>query len=445
MIQYFTCSLFFDSASLIMLFLILFIGISIGSFAQRYLKGDSRRGFFFFYLSLLIVSLGVVATTDNIFILLASWCISNLILVRLMIHKANWQAAFQSGLLAAKNYLIGGFLIGMAFLLLYFESGEVSIQKIIYQNAKAPSSIIPLLLLLVGAMTQSAILPFHRWLISSLNSPTPVSAIMHAGLVNGGGFLLIRFAPLFLNQPYLLSIILLIGIITAVTGTCWKLMQSDVKRMLACSTMGQMGFMFVQCGLGLFPAAMAHLVMHGMFKAYLFLASSSAAQEKRFDLNFTLKPKVLTQVLLCGLVGSYSFSLVSDKSWMSGDSTLVLMVIVFLTACQTSIPIFSLKARFKLLSALILTSSLSVFYGLSVSVIEMFMEPMHLMQPQPLNGLHFVTIFILLISWSSVLFFDKIKKITSFQHRLRKAYVLNLNASQPDSKTTTPYRNNYKY
>ena len=108
---------------------------------------------------------------------------------------------------------------------------------------------------------------------------------MHAGLINGGGFLLARFAPMLAIQPPILNLIFIAGITTALLGTLWKLMQSDVKRMLACSTMGQMGFMIAQCGLGLFPAAVAHLSWHGLFKAYLFLSTGSAAKEKRLDLD----------------------------------------------------------------------------------------------------------------------------------------------------------------
>ena len=87
---------------------------------------------------------------------------------------------------------------------------------------------------------------------------------MHAGLVNGGGFLIVRFAPLYLNYPGILNIIFIIGLSTAIMGTLWKLMQSDIKRMLACSTMAQMGFMIAQCGLGLFSAAIAHIILHGL-------------------------------------------------------------------------------------------------------------------------------------------------------------------------------------
>ena len=167
---------------------------------------------------------------------------------------------------------------------------------------------------------------------------------MHAGLVNGGGFLLARFAPLYVEHSILLTAIFVIGLATALLGTLWKLMQSDVKRMLACSTMGQMGFMLAQCGLGLFPAAVAHLVWHGLFKAYLFLASGGAAQEKRLDLGYPPKPATFFLALLCGVAGSLGFALTSAQSWFAGDTTLVLMVVAFLAASQFALPILREKA-----------------------------------------------------------------------------------------------------
>ncbi len=230
-----------------------------------------------------------------------------MLLVSLMIHKSNWKAAQASGRMAAKNLYIQYASNGYGFFLFYLVTGESSISGVIQKNAHSTTMIVALVCILLSAMMQSAQWPFHKWLISSLNSPTPVSAMMHAGLINGGGFLLIRFAPLYLQQPFLLNAMFIIGLITAIFGTLWKLMQSDVKRMLACSTMGQMGFMFLQCGLGLFPAAIAPSHLHGMFKAYLFLASGQAAQEKRFDLGYPPKPLRFIVALMCGFAGSLVF------------------------------------------------------------------------------------------------------------------------------------------
>ncbi|MBU6141453.1 MAG: proton-conducting membrane transporter, partial [Proteobacteria bacterium] len=305
-----TDSLFYiDGLAKIVIFLILFIGLVVALFAKKYLKGDSKYTSFFIALPLVIVSVIITVSTNNIFLFLVSWLLSNAILVVMMIHKPNWRSAFASGKLAAKNFLIGFFCLSLGLILLYNQSGHSSIQSILdFQYVNQTKLTIALLLILIGAMTQSAIYPFHSWLTSSLNSPTPVSALMHAGLVNGGGILLARFAPLYLNSPKILTAIFIIGITTALIGTFWKLVQSSVKNMLACSTMGQMGFMLAQFGLGLFSAAIAHLFWHGCFKSYLFLTSGAAAQEKKFDLNYPPSLSSFTSALICGIFGILSFS-----------------------------------------------------------------------------------------------------------------------------------------
>jgi NAD(P)H-quinone oxidoreductase subunit 5 len=323
--------------------------------------------------------------------------------------------------------------------MLYVSTGETSIQVLVHTSA---GDTFALVLLLIGAMTQSAIWPFHKWLISALNSPTPVSAIMHAGLVNGGGFLLVRFAPLYFHHETLLSAIFVIGFTSALLGMLWQLMQSDIKRMLACSTMGQMGFMLAQCGLGLFPLAVAHLVYHGMFKAYLFLASGGIAQEKRFDLGYPPKPFTFICALMCGAVGSFGFAYVSGKSWFAGDTTLILMFLTFLVASQFALPILRNKTLQNMPFALIATTFIGLAYGGSVRLIIWAMEPMKLMQPQPLNGFHIAGIIALTLGWLSMLFCRHQKKISQW---MAKNYVTLLNASQPHPDTVTAHRNNYKY
>lgn len=428
-----------------MITLVVFIGLCVGSFAYRYLKGDTQYWPFFIRLAVLIGSVMIMVSADHLLLLLVTWCLSNGLLVRLMIHKSGWKAAKASGLLATKNFVWGAICVASALIVFYEATGETSIQALVQQNTLSPILLIALGLLLIGVMTQSAIWPFHRWLLSSLNSPTPVSAIMHAGLINGGGFLLVRFAPLYLQSPALLTILVVIGFCTALLGTLWKLMQSDVKRMLACSTMGQMGFMFVQCGLGLFPAAVAHLVWHGMFKAYLFLSSGSAAKEKRVDQGYPPSPVALFCALVCGLTGSFSFAVSSGKTWASGDSTLVLIVVAFLTGSQFALPLLRSKPMRTLPLALIGTGLFGVVYGGSVQLIAWFMAPMGLLQPQPLNGFHIAGILALTLAWLSRLFLPTSQKGASTPAWMLKGYVTALNASQPHPDTVTTHRNHYHY
>lgn len=435
-----------DPLAMIMVSLVAFIGLCVGSFAMRYLKGDTKYQAFFVQLTLLIGSVSVMVSADNLILLFIAWCLSNVLLVKLMIHKSSWKAAKASGVLAFKNYVLGAACMAAAFVLLYYVTDETSVQELVKSNHSAAPLVLPALsLLLIGAMTQSAIWPFHRWLISSLNSPTPVSAIMHAGLVNGGGILLTRFAPLYLQYSHLLTAIFVIGMTTALLGTLWKLMQSDVKRMLACSTMAQMGFMFAQIGLGLFPAAVAHLVWHGLFKAYLFLGSGGAAQEKRFDLRYPPKPLAFMCALVCGTVGSFGFAFASGKSWAAGDTTLVLMLASFLSASQFALSILSRQTVKNLIPALIFTSLFGLLYGGSVQLITWVMEPMQLMQPQPLNGFHIAGMLALIVTWLFTLFSSLYKKTSKPPAWMLKGYVAALNASQPAPSTVTSHHNQYTY
>ena len=217
----FQSSAFFsiDALATLMIALVSFMGCCIASFSYRYLQGDSQFRSFFIQLVALIFSVLIMVSANDLILLWGAWCVSNALLVRLMIHKSSWKAARASGTLAAKNYLLGALCMAIAFILLYLQNGDTNIQVLIHENSQSPLTLVALIFLLIAAMTQSAIYPFHRWLISSLNSPTPTSALMHAGIVNGGGLVLTRFALLFLQVPYLLTVIFIIGVATALIGT----------------------------------------------------------------------------------------------------------------------------------------------------------------------------------------------------------------------------------
>ncbi len=434
-----------DALSLIMSGLIGFIGLCVAAYATRYLKGDNYYKRFFLTLGLMISSLMILVSADHLALFMGAWAAANLLLVRLMVHKDGWRAAKESGKLALKHFALGFAAMAGGFALLYAQTGETSLQAIVNSTYDPAILMIALASITVGAMVQCGLWPFHGWLISSLNSPTPTSAIMHAGLVNGGGFLIARFSPLYAQLPDLLTILFIAGMITALVGTLWKLMQNDIKRMLACSTMGQMGFMIVQSGLGLFPAAIAHLCWHGMFKAYLFLSSGSAAQEKRLDLGYPPSIKVFTLSLICGAVGTVAFIWASGKSIMAGDTTLFLIGMAFIAGVQIALPMLK-TATFKALPlAGIATIVAGGLYGLSIQAFENLLLPMNIMQPQELNAVHIAGFAALFAAWLGILFGrnkDHDKKIPSW---MQKVYVSMLNASQPHPKTITAHRNHYSY
>lgn len=438
-----------DALAKIMIGVVGFIGSLVWIFAKRYLQGDQRYSKFVVKLVFLCLTVMLMICADNLVLFFCTWCLSNGLLVSLMVHKAGWRAATASGWLAARTFSLGAAFLAGGFIALYLMTGELSIQKIIHLTRLLGSEqlllTLPLGCLLVAAMTQSAIWPFHRWLLSSLNSPTPVSAMMHAGLINGGGLLLARFAPLYLIEIDLLLMIFIVGLVTALVGTLMKLMQHDYKRMLACSTMSQMGFMLLQCGLGLFPAAVAHLCWHGLFKATLFLGSGSAAQDKR-ELSKASPPlRTLILGLSSGLLGSYCFAIASGKDWFVIDSTLVLVGIAFLMTAQLSITLLTELQRQGIWFAPLMSALVGAGYGWSVFSITHFLAGLPLSAAQPLHAVHILGLAVLALSWLAILYRHQLAKTRVLQQLIKPSYVRLLNMSQPHPATITSHRNDYHY
>ncbi|MEZ5950505.1 MAG: proton-conducting transporter membrane subunit [Planctomycetaceae bacterium] len=361
-----------DSLSWVMAGLILFVVVNVLAYSNRYLAGDKNQPRHRRYVLLLAASVMAMVFADHLLVLLAGWAMSNLLLVMLMIHKDHWRAARNSGLLALRTFGFGFVVLGMGFWLLAESAGTASIGSIV-QGTSEPTTmhLVALLLIAIAALTQSAAWPFHRWLTSSLNSPTPVSALMHAGLVNGGGFLLVRFAPLFATQSVLLHGLFLAGLITAVVGSFWKLLQTDIKRMLACSTMGQMGFMLMQCGMGLFAPAISHLCWHGLFKAYLFLSAGSVVHDKRTGIATQLSPPRILFACLAGLCGAFAFTLTSGTGLSFADTSSLMIALAFMASTQLAVGLLGKPlSSSRVLSTFLVGAGSGGMYGLSIRLVE---------------------------------------------------------------------------
>jgi len=257
----------FDNLAILSASLIIFISVIIFFYAKNYLTGEKTRLKFLTIIPILAISLITTFSADNIFIMAIAWLMSNLLLIALIIYKTSWREAVNSGRLVLKNFIFGFSCLSLGLLIISYMTKSFTISNITANSdISSPQLMLPCTLILIAIFSQSALYPFHKWLLSSLNSPTPASALMHAGLINGGGIIFARLSPLFFKVPELLTIAFIVGIFSAIIGTFWKLIQANVKLMLACSTMSQMGFMIAQCAMGLFPAGIAHLFWHGMFK-----------------------------------------------------------------------------------------------------------------------------------------------------------------------------------
>lgn len=434
-----------DRLSWVMAALIVFVVVNVLAFSRRYLAGDRDARGHRRNVLLLGASVLVLGFADHFLVLLAGWVAADLLLVRLMIHGGRWTAARNAGLLALRTFGIGFVLLGAGLWLLAESSGSASVRGMIAAAPGSHTASLGLVLIALAAMTQSAAWPFHRWLTSSLNSPTPVSALMHAGLVNGGGFLLVRFAPLYLARPALLHGLFVAGLVTATVGTFWKLLQPDVKRMLACSTMGQMGFMLMQCGMGLFGPAISHLCWHGLFKAYLFLNSGAVVREKhRPESAGRPTPARLIAAGLAGVLGALAFSSASGIGARLTDTGGLMSGLAFLTAAQLAFGMLQAPTTAsRLFAASLVAAGAGGLYGLSVRLVEAALAPMHETLAQPMDAVYAAGFLVLALGWLA-LNLGLPGRLES-RARWKRLYLAALNGSRPAPKTVTAVRTSYQY
>lgn len=270
-----------DAVSLVMLTLVTFVGWIVVRFATTYLRGEPGQSRFLGWLMLTLAAVCLLATAGGLVQLVAGWSLASLALHRLLIFYPDRPAARRA---AGKKFVAARAsdlaLLGAAGLLV-LAYGSLDIGAILGRarlGEGGPSAIGAAALLALAAALKSAQFPFHGWLTESIEAPTPVSALLHAGVINAGGFLLIRFADVLLLAPGVLAALAAIGGLTALFGGLVMLTQPAVKTSLAWSTVGQMGFMIFQCGLALFPIALLHIVAHSLYKAHAFLASGEAVE-----------------------------------------------------------------------------------------------------------------------------------------------------------------------
>lgn len=267
-----------SGSQLLLGLLTLFVSAIVASFSLRYMRGNPRRNGYFAGLGTLAAAVLVFVLTDSVLIFALGWLASGIMLARLIGHADGWDEAAAAARRARRAFLFGDTAVVLALTLLAWHAGSLALTPILAETAAMPAWLqtSAALLLLVGAAARCALPPFSGWLLTSMTAPTPVSALMHAGLVNAGGFLLLRFVPLFEAAPLARLIAVAVGLMAALWGLGIMVVRSDVKRSLAGSTVSQMGFMIMSCGLGAYAAALWHIVAHGLFKAWLFLGANSA-------------------------------------------------------------------------------------------------------------------------------------------------------------------------
>ena len=265
------------------------VGLVVQSFAGRNLQGDLRGRRFFVLASLLTAATTSVAYAVTLGLLCASWIVAGIALTALVAHRATWGPAPRSARRTRRSLQVGDGALLVATVLAVASVGEVDLRSPTGAVDELANASIPVLgwsvlsvvavLLTVASVSRSALVPLHRWLPATIAAPTPVSALLHAGVVNGAGVLLVRLAPVFGSSAAATHLAFAAGVVTAWYATTVMLVRSDVKGNLAWSTAGQMGFMTVQVAIGAFAAALVHIVGHGMYKAALFLGAGGAVTD----------------------------------------------------------------------------------------------------------------------------------------------------------------------
>jgi len=270
-----------DRLSLVMVLVVLFVGFLIHLYSAGYMKGDPGYRRFFFCLNLFVFFMLVLVLADNLALTFVGWegvGLCSYLLIGFWYEKTSaanaGRKAFVVNRIGDFGFILGTLLAASTFgTLNYSDIGRlIATGPAVQQGVLAAIA----LLLFVGAMGKSAQFPLHVWLPDAMEGPTPVSALIHAAtMVNAGVYLMCRIAPLLNAAPVVLPVIATVGLITALYASFSALGQSDIKRVLAYSTVSQIGYMFVAIGCGLYSAGMFHLMTHGIFKGLLFLSAGA--------------------------------------------------------------------------------------------------------------------------------------------------------------------------
>ena len=262
-----------DRLSALLTLLVAAVGAVTFRFSLVYLQGEPGYVRFLHWLFWTICAAYVLMLSTNLWLLFGTWLVVSVGLHQLLLFYQDRPAALRP---ARKKFFIsrlgdGALLWAICLIGTHWKTWDL--REFLALSAHDTGGTVTLVgvLVVIAALTKSAQFPFHSWLPETMEAPTPVSALMHAGIINAGGALVLRFAPLISRTPSALFLLALIGTATVVLGMLAMWAQPNVKRTLAWSTVSQMGFMMAECGVGAFSAAALHIIGHGFYKAWSFL------------------------------------------------------------------------------------------------------------------------------------------------------------------------------
>ena len=312
-----TAGFFVDHLTAALLIVVTTIGMLVHVYSIGYMAHDPGRWRFFAYLNLFMVSMLLLVLADSWLLLFVAWELVGLSSYLLI---GFWYRKNSAALAAKKAFIVNrvgdvGFVLGI--MAIFVNTGTLNIRdSIAALTASGAALTIPIwiiaLLVFAGAVGKSAQFPLHVWLPDAMEGPTPVSALIHAAtMVNAGVYLVARANPIFTSAPQVMTVVAAIGIFTAILAASIAMTQTDIKRVLAYSTLSQLGYMFASLGVGAFTAAIFHLMTHGFFKGLLFLGSGSvihAVHEEQDMRKMGGLAKKIPQTYRTMLIGAIAIS-----------------------------------------------------------------------------------------------------------------------------------------
>jgi NAD(P)H-quinone oxidoreductase subunit 5 len=366
-----------SSLGLTLAFLVQLLGTVIGGFSARYLQGEEGQRRYVAALAAVLAAVHLLLMADHWAVLIAAWALVGVALQHLLCFypdRAFARLAAHKKRIADR--LADALLVGAAALA-WVEVGSGNLSALWAHLAREGMSTamqISALALVLAVVLRTALLPVHGWLIQVMEAPTPVSALLHAGVVNLGGFVLIRFAPLLEQAIPARALLLLFGLATAVLAGMVMLTRISIKVRLAWSTVAQMGFMLLECALGLYTLAALHLIGHSLYKAHAFLSASTVVRQTRLQalhspappsaLSLALAPVLtITIVLLILSLSGHA----SWPGWWSGVLGLAWAPLLWLPAGPAA-PARGWQTLFGLLMIIGLTGAVLLAHALPLGI-----------------------------------------------------------------------------
>lgn len=353
-----------DQLSLVMAMIVTGVGFIIHVYSIGYMHGDKGFWRFFAYLNLFIFAMMNLVLGDNFLVLFLGWegvGLCSYLLIGFWYDRKFEKSTTSDA--AKKAFIVNrigdfGFLLGM--FLIYLTFGSLNFNEVFSraETFNIDESVFNLiaLFLFIGATGKSAQIPLFVWLPDAMAGPTPVSALIHAAtMVTAGVYMVARCSILFASAPAIMTVVAVIGILTALFAATIGLVQNDIKKVLAYSTISQLGYMFLACGVGAFSAGIFHVMTHAFFKALLFLGAGSvihAMHEEQDIQNYGGLKKYLPHTALTFLIAAFAISGIPPLSgffskdeilWYSfANGSIIFWIIGVMTALLTAFYMFRL-------------------------------------------------------------------------------------------------------